>query len=104
VQVTVYRTRERALRLPAPTPGVHGHLQLDLWRIRYTRQLAATLTNEHDSSIVLIPALVAARVERIARNGIVIAGIEVIPRRGGGEVHCESLSADVVVSRPHRSR
>jgi hypothetical protein len=92
VEVTVYRTRQRGLRLPAPTPGVHGHLQLGLWRIRHTRQLAATLVASPDSTTLLIPTLLAARVERITRSGIVIAGTEVIPRRASAKSSADRYS------------
>lgn len=82
MQVTVYRTRRRGVRLPQPAPGVAGHLQLDLWRVRATRQLAAKLTSAPDGATLLLPELLAARVERITRSGIVIAGTEIVPRRG----------------------
>lgn len=82
MQVTVYRTRRRGVRLPQPAAGVTGHLQLDLWRVRATRQLAAKLTSAPDGATLLLPELLAARVERITRNGIVIAGTEIVPRRG----------------------
>lgn len=85
MQVTVYRTRQRGIRLAAPAVGVHGHLQLGLWRMRATRQLAARLTSEHEGSMLLIPELLPARVERITRTGIVIAGTEVIPRRASAK-------------------
>lgn len=82
MQVTVYRTRQRGVRLPAPAAGVRGQLLLELWRLRHARQLAAKLTREDDASLLLLPELLAARVERITRNGIVIAGTEIVPRRG----------------------
>lgn len=81
MQVTVFRTRQRGIRLAVPAVGVRGHLQLGLWRVRATRQLAAKLTSGPDSMTLLLPELLPARVERITRNGIVIAGTEVIPRR-----------------------
>jgi hypothetical protein len=85
VHVTVYRTRQRGIRLPAPAAGVRGHLELGLWRLRSTRQLAARLTSEHDASSLLLPELLPASVERITRNGIVIAGTEVVPRRAAAK-------------------
>lgn len=81
----MYRTRQRGIRLPAPAEGVPGHLHLALWRVRHARELCARLTTEHDSLVLLLPELLPARVERITRQGIVIAGTEVIPRRAGSK-------------------
>lgn len=89
MQVTVYRTRQRGIRLPAPADGVRGELVLELWRLRHARQLAARLTRADDASVLLLPELLAARVERITRGGIVVAGIEIVPRRGTAKSHAD---------------
>ena len=63
MQVPVYRTRRRGVRLPQPAAGVTGHLQLDLWRVRATRQLAAKLTSAPDGATLLLPEPNRAAVE-----------------------------------------
>ncbi|GAB3667373.1 hypothetical protein [Ramlibacter alkalitolerans] len=86
---------------------MRGQLQLGLWRVRYTRQLAARLASEDDPAALLLPELLPASVERITCKGIVIAGTEVVARRAAAKsgadrypqtwwclVHGEPLHAD----------
>jgi hypothetical protein len=92
MEATVYRTRQRGVRLAVPTPGVHGHLQLAIWRTRDSmRQFAARLTPA-DGEADLIPELLGARVQRITKNGIVISGLEVIARRSSSKSGADRYS------------
>ena len=79
--VTVFRTRQRGIRLGEPAAGVQGELEVGLWRLRFGRELAAKLMSPEDPGTMLLPELLSARVQRITHSGIVIVGTEIVPRR-----------------------
>lgn len=79
---TVYRLYERGMRLPRPKQGVQGWLTLNPWRDGYQKpELKATLTFGSDGSAMVIPELHYAQVRKITGSGLVIRGVEVVPRR-----------------------
>ena len=81
---TVYRTRSKGVRLPAPGRPVAGFLTLESRKDgTNTQQLAARLASDADK--LVLPELLHARVRRISANGIVLAGQEVVPRRGNNK-------------------
>lgn len=82
MHATVYRFRQRGIKLPRPLNGVSGHLQLVPWEAgNGRRSFRAKLVDEHSSTTSLLPELHDAEVERITDNGIKITGAEVIARR-----------------------
>lgn len=83
MHVTVYRVRQRGIRLPVPQRGVSGQLQLQPWRDGFSQpSLKATLVSVDDAHRQLLPELYFARVARIsAAGGLMITGKEIIPRR-----------------------
>jgi len=81
VHATVYRTRDKGVRLPRPQQGVSGHLVLLPWKDGSRTSLRAKLTDERSQASSLLPDLHDALVERISANGIKISGTEVIARR-----------------------
>ncbi len=82
VHATVYRFRQRGVRLPRPLQGVSGHLHLEPSRgTNGQPSLRAKLTDERSQLTALLPELHDAAVERITANGIKISGCEVIARR-----------------------
>jgi hypothetical protein len=81
---TVYRTRIKGVRLPVPGRPVAGLLTLEARKDGTNAQhLAARLVSDADK--LVLPELLHARVRRISANGIVIAGQEVVPRRGNNK-------------------
>jgi hypothetical protein len=76
---TVYRTRSKGVRLPAPSRPEAGRLTLESRKDGDASHLAACLLSDGDK--LVLPELLHARVRRISANGIVIAGQEVVPRR-----------------------
>lgn len=92
MHVTVYRTRQRGVRLPSPQAGVHGRLRVETWRDGYTRQLAAKLVDESEGDRLLLPELLHAQVRRITPRGIVISGLEVVPRRNTNKSSADRYS------------
>jgi hypothetical protein len=81
---TVYRTRGKGVRLPAPGRPIAGLLTLEARKDGTNAQhLAARLASDVDK--LVIPELLHARVRRISANGIVITGQEVVPRRGNNK-------------------
>ncbi len=76
----MYRIKDRGLRLPHPMRGVHGHLHLVADPYRQLG-LRARLTDENRPDALVLPELLDASVRRISRSGIVITGLEVVPRR-----------------------
>jgi hypothetical protein len=85
---TVYRTRSKGVRLPAPSRPDVGRLSLATRNDGTTQQLFARLMAETGDTLVL-PELLHARVRRISANGIVITGQEVVPRRGNNKSNAD---------------
>lgn len=81
MRATVYRLYERGMRLPRPKQGVKGWLTLNPWRDGYKPELKATLSFGSDASAMVIPELHCAHVRKITGAGLVIRGVEVVPRR-----------------------
>lgn len=85
---TVYRTRSKGVRLPAPGRPEAGRLTLTTRKDGTNSQsLAARLTTDTDK--LVLPELLYARVRRISANGIVITGQEVVPRRGNNKSNAD---------------
>jgi hypothetical protein len=79
MQATVYRLRQRGVKLPRPLQAVPGNLLL-------TRGVGSdgrpTLKAQLlEGERLALPSLERAAVRRITENGIVIAGTEIVARR-----------------------
>jgi len=83
VYASVYRTRQRGLRLPRPLPAIHGGLVLERWEVGTDKPtLRARLVDEEArGASSKLPDLYDAKVARITANGIMISGFEVVARR-----------------------
>jgi hypothetical protein len=77
--VSVYRIRERGLKLPRPKHPAQGHLLVGVDEISYRTKLRARLVDEKGTEV--LPALLDAQLVKVTGNGIVLRGIEVIARR-----------------------
>lgn len=71
---SVYRLRERGIRLPRPHEPVQGNLLMVEETAAEVPELTARLA---DNGRELLPPLRRAKVTRISRNGLVITGTEV---------------------------
>lgn len=79
---TVFRVRNRGIRLPRFAPGVSGHLTVAPWSDPSGKpSLHARLVAHTDSKVNLLPELYHASVLRVTENGIQLAGLESIARR-----------------------
>jgi hypothetical protein len=82
MQASVYRLRQRGIKLPRPLQALPGRLLLTKGIDSSNRAtLKAQLLD--DKGGLVLPALERARVTRITENGIVIMGTEVVARRQG---------------------
>jgi hypothetical protein len=82
MQASVYRLRQRGLKLPRPQQAVSGNLLLTKSADAANRPtLKAQLLDAQ--GVLAMPALTGAAVRRITANGIVIIGTEIIARRHG---------------------
>ena len=82
MQASVYRLRNRGVKLPRPQQFVTGQLLLTKSLDSSNRPtLKAQLLD--DKGGLALPSLEGASVRRITANGIVISGTEIIARRGG---------------------
>ena len=80
MQASVYRLRQQGIKLPRPQPFVAGDLLLTKGLDAGNRPtLKAQLLA--DKGTLALPSLEHARVTRITRNGIAIAGTEIVARR-----------------------
>lgn len=84
MHATVYRFRERGLKLPRPRQGVSGNLQLVPLDANNGRAFRAKLVAETGATL-LLPELHDAQVHRITEHGIKITGSEVIARRSNNK-------------------
>jgi hypothetical protein len=83
MQATVYRLRQHGIKLPRPQQAVPGNLLLTKGvGSDGVQTFKAQLLSGEGGSLAL-PSLERATVRRISSNGIVITGIEIIPRRQG---------------------
>jgi hypothetical protein len=85
VYATVYRTRLRGMRLPRPQQAVHGRLRLARWH----DGLKATLWHESSDTVLVLPELHWAHVDRITTSGIMISGHEIVPRRANNKANAD---------------
>jgi hypothetical protein len=81
MQATVYRLRQRGIKLPRPLQAVPGNLLLTRGvgsdgRATFKAQLL-------NGEALALPSLERAAVRRITASGIVIAGTEIVSRRRG---------------------
>lgn len=81
MQATVYRLRQRGIKLPRPLQSVPGSLLLTRGvgsdgRPTFKAQLL-------NGEALALPSLERAGVRRITASGIVIAGTEIVARRRG---------------------
>jgi hypothetical protein len=80
MQASVYRLRQHGIKLPRPQHFVAGELLLTKGLDAANRPtLKAQLLA--DSGTLALPSLEHASVTRISKNGIAIAGTEVVARR-----------------------
>lgn len=80
MQASVYRLRQHGIKLPRPQPFVAGDLLLTKGLDAANRPtLKAQLLG--DNGTLGLPSLEHASVTRITRNGIAIAGTEIVARR-----------------------
>ncbi|MGE4243520.1 hypothetical protein [Ramlibacter sp.] len=88
--VTVYRVRDRGVRLPSPKSGVGGYLELGPWRDGYEKPLLrARLVLQPGTADSLLPDLYFAHVRRITGNGLHLVGLEVIARRANNKASAD---------------
>jgi hypothetical protein len=82
MQASVYRLRQRGIKLPRPQQAVAGDLRL-------TKGLDSANRMTHKAQLLdgnggmALPALEGARVTRITAHGIVVTGTEIVARRHG---------------------
>jgi hypothetical protein len=88
MQASVYRLRQRGVKMPRPQQFVSGRLLMTQGLDSANRAtLRAQLVS--DQGALLLPTLNGAQVRRITENGIVIIGTEVIPRRNGAKASAD---------------
>jgi len=83
MQATVYRLRQRGIKLPRPLQAVAGNLLLAKGvgsdgRATFKAQLLSG-----SGEALALPSLECASVKRITASGIVISGTEIVARRSG---------------------
>jgi hypothetical protein len=76
---TVYRTRDRGIRLPRPHSPVTGDLLLEVQTRGGESMQVASLMGD-SGKVQMLPTLFKARVLRVTANGLVIAGKEPLTR------------------------
>lgn len=82
MQASVYRLRQRGIKLPRPQQAVAGDLRLTKGLDSANRITRKAQLLDGNGGIVL-PSLEGAQVTRITANGIVITGTEIVARRRG---------------------
>jgi hypothetical protein len=82
MQASVYRLRERGVKLPRPQQFVAGQLLLIKGLDSANRPTFKAQLLDGNGALAL-PSLEGAKVRRITANGIVISGTEIVPRRRG---------------------
>jgi hypothetical protein len=100
MQASVYRLRERGVKLPRPQQFVAGQLLLTKGLDSANRVTLKAQLLDGNGRIAL-PSLEGAAVRRITANGIVITGTEIIARRHGFKILGGFLAADLVVHGAH---
>jgi hypothetical protein len=80
MQASVYRLRQHGIKLPRPQSFVAGELLLSKGLDAANRPTLKAQLLGDDGSLAL-PSLEHASITRITRNGIAIAGTEVVARR-----------------------
>lgn len=109
VYCSVYRTRDRGIKLPFPQQPVAGELRLDKWgngSNNHGYKQARLLSD--NGKTTLVPSMMPAEVKNITAHGIEVHGTEVIPRGHGSKsnvetypqvwwclVHTTAMSADL---------
>jgi hypothetical protein len=73
------------MRLPRPQQAVHGRLTLGRWH----DGLKATLLHESSDTMLALPELHWAHVDRITTSGIIISGSEIVPRRTNNKANVD---------------
>jgi hypothetical protein len=84
MQASVYRLRQRGVKLPRPQQAVAGDLRLTKGVDSSNRVTLKAQLLEGNGGIAL-PSLERAQVTRITANGIVITGTEIVARRQGAK-------------------
>lgn len=84
MQASVYRLRERGVKLPRPQQFVAGQLLLTKGLDSANRLTLKAQLLDGNGGLAL-PSLEGAAVRRITANGIVITGTEIIARRHGSK-------------------
>lgn len=79
MHASVYRTRERGIRLSRPKEPVVGILLVDEERHANQTMLVARLMND-SGSMDMLPALFKAHMRKISPDGVVITGKEALTR------------------------
>ena len=88
---SVYRVRQRGVRLPRPQHPVSGNLILEPYTDHAGRPaLRAKVQASDGSGASLIPDLHGAQVTRISSNGIAITGYELVPRRTNNKANADA--------------
>lgn len=82
MQASVYRLRQRGIKLPRPQQAVPGQLMLTQALDAANRKTLRAQLLDGNGGIAL-PALDGARVTRITEFGILITGTEIVARRHG---------------------
>lgn len=83
MQANVYRLRQRGLKLPRPQQAVPGNLLLTNGVGSDGRQTFKAQLLSGAGDALALPSLEQATVRRITGHGLVIRGVEIIPRRQG---------------------
>jgi len=80
MQASVYRLRDRGVRLPRPTTPASGMLSMRPIERGREQHLQAELRTSDHATYTVVPVLYQARVRRITANGLVITGVEEVAR------------------------
>lgn len=86
MKAAVYVTRARGVKLPRPNQHVHGNFLLGKDGRGDQEWLTARLT---DGKQELLRPLIKAQVRRVTDSGMVVKGIEVVPRTGSSKSNSE---------------
>lgn len=88
MQASVYRLRQRGVKLPRPQQAVAGQLMLvKVVDASNKPSLRAQLLDGHGG--VALPSLDGATVTRITEFGILITGTEIVARRHGVKANAD---------------